>query len=77
MEWKKKLTNMADRGAFENILHYFVKALHVLSSDAATQCKDMDNYNTPSEIRNCHEPSRLGAIAPTGCSVTGGAAYRS
>jgi hypothetical protein len=53
---------MDDREAFENTFHYFVKALHVLSSDAATQCKDMDNYNTPSEIRSDAIGRGLGSL---------------
>jgi hypothetical protein len=53
---------MSDREVFENTFHYFIAALRVLSSDAATQCKDMDNYNTPYEIQSDTTARGIGAL---------------
>jgi hypothetical protein len=51
-----------DHEVFENTFFYFVKALRVLSSDAATQCRDMGNYNTPWEIQRDTTSGGLGSL---------------
>lgn len=47
---------------FENAFFYFIKSLRVLSSDAASQCADMGNYNTPWEIQRDITGNGLGAL---------------
>ena len=51
-----------DHEVFENTFFYFVKALRVLSSDAATQCKEMESYNTPWEIQRDTTSGGLGSL---------------
>jgi hypothetical protein len=53
---------MDDHEVFENTFFYFTKALRVLSSDAATQCEDMGNYNTPWEIQRDTTSGGLGSL---------------
>lgn len=55
-------SEMSDHEVFENTFYYFVAALRILSSDAATQCKDLDNYNTPSEIQSETATRGLGTL---------------
>ena len=56
--------------SFENSLRQYVKALHVLSHDAETQCEEMGNYNTPWEIQ--HDAGEVGLylIRPKECYLT-------
>lgn len=53
---------MSDREVFENTFHYFISALRVLSNDEVTQCMEMDNYNTPSEIQSDTANRGLGTL---------------
>lgn len=53
---------MDDREEFENSFFYFTKALQVLSHDAATQCKEMGNHNTPWEIQDDASSGGLGSL---------------
>lgn len=41
-----------DRDVFETLFLSFIRALHMLSNDAATQCEKMGNYNVPWEIQH-------------------------
>lgn len=53
---------MDAREEYENCFLHFVDALRVLSHDAATQCKEMDNYNTPREIQQDACGGGLGSL---------------
>lgn len=53
---------MDNQEVFENTFFYFTKALRVLSSDAATQCEEMVNYNTPWEIQRDVAAGGLGSL---------------
>ncbi|MDF4024645.1 hypothetical protein P3W24_06700 [Luteibacter sp. PPL201] len=55
-------SEMSDHEVFENTFYYFVAALRILSSDAVTQCKDLDNYNTPFEIQSDTATRGLGTL---------------
>jgi hypothetical protein len=53
---------MDAREEFENCFIHFVDALRVLSHDAATQCEEMGNYNTPREIQDDASSGGLGSL---------------
>jgi hypothetical protein len=53
---------MDNHEVFENVFFYFTKALRVLSNDAATQCEEMGNYNTPWEIQRDIVHGGLGSL---------------
>lgn len=55
-------TDMDDHESFENAFHYFVQALDALSSDAAKQCSDMDNFNVPWELQRDAAGGGLGVL---------------
>jgi hypothetical protein len=57
--------------SFENSLWQYVKALHVLSHDAETQCEEMGNYNTPWEIQHDVGEAGLYLIRPKECYLKG------
>jgi hypothetical protein len=61
----------AAQDSFENSLWQYVKALHVLSHDAETQCEEMGNYNTPWEIQHDVGEAGLYLIKPKECYLTG------
>ena len=54
--------NQIDREEFENCFLHFVDALRVLSHDAATQCEEIGNYNTPWEIQHDASGGGLGSL---------------
>ena len=53
---------MDAREEFENCFLHFVDALRVLSHDAAKQCEEMGNYNTPWEIQRDASGGGLGSL---------------
>lgn len=53
---------MDARDEFENCFLHFVDALRVLSHDAAAQCEEMGNYNTPWEIQRDITGRGLGSL---------------
>lgn len=55
-------SEMSDQEVFENTFYYFITALRTLSRDAYSQCTDMDNYNTPSEIQSDTASRGLGTL---------------
>jgi hypothetical protein len=55
---------------FENALFQFVKAMHVLTHDAETQCEEMGNYNTPWEIQCDVGQAGIYLTRPTACYLT-------
>lgn len=54
--------DVSGREEFENCFLHFVEALRVLSHDAAMQCEEMGNYNTPGEIQDDASSGGLGSL---------------
>jgi hypothetical protein len=57
---------------FENSLNVYIFSVQVLSHDAATQCEETGNYNTPREIQ--HDVERVGVslLGSSACCFTRG-----